>query len=390
MSFGEDAAPGNRPTFQRPYGSELGSIAAGHLRHLARQPRPTGSAGAADARQYCRHVLTSLGYRVTERPFEYSAAVGSYGTPVAGAMSLLLVAAAAAFSLGEHSGAALAVLAAGFGGVALGGRWLARVGVLTLPMLRRRGVNLEAIHGDGDPKLWLVAHADSKSQPIPLLVRAAGIVLLAVATLAAFALAIGGLVGFHLAPGWAVVIVVAILGALPVLGSVVGRASHGAVDNASGVATILCVGEMGWPDPDLPIGILITDAEELGLAGARAWCAETNYPAAPVLNCDGVDDVGELTVMWTRPRARRLEEAFRNAASRIRQSLRFTRLVPGVLVDAVAFSDAGWEAVTLSRGSLATLRRIHTRADDLEHLDGRGIVDASLLLGATVSHLMGL
>ncbi|HKN67497.1 MAG TPA: hypothetical protein VJW73_14535, partial [Gemmatimonadaceae bacterium] len=90
MSFGEDAASGNRWTYQQPYGSELGAIAAGHLRRLAGQPRPTASEGAADARQYCSQVLSSFGYRVTERPFEYSAAVGRYGTPVAGVASVLL------------------------------------------------------------------------------------------------------------------------------------------------------------------------------------------------------------------------------------------------------------------------------------------------------------
>lgn len=390
MSFGEDAGSRYPRNHQQAYGSELGSIAAGHLRHLAREPRPTGTEGAADARQYCSQVLSSFAYRVTERPFEYSAAVGCYGTPVAGAASLLLVASAAVFSLGGHPGAALAALVVGFAAVALGGRWLAGRGVLALPMLRRRGVNIEAVRGDGDPELWLVAHADSKSQPVPLLIRAAGIVLLALATLAAFAVAIADLVGSHSTRAWPVVIVAAILGAIPVLGSVVGRASRGAVDNASGVATILCVAEALRLDPEIPVGILITDAEELGLAGARAWCAETKYPAAPVLNCDGVDDVGQLTVMWSRPRARRLEDAFRSAAGRARQTLRFTRLIPGVLVDAVAFSDSGWEAVTLSRGSLATLRRIHTRADDLEHLSGRGIVDAMLLLWGAVSHLTGL
>ena len=390
MSFGEDAAPRTRPTFQQPYGSELGSIAVGHLRHLARQPRPTCSAEAADARQYCSHVLSSAGYRVVERPFEYSALVGLYGTPVAGAASLLLVVAAAVLSLGGHHGAALAVLTAGFSGVALGGRWLASRGVLALPLLRRRGVNIEAVRGDGDPELWLVAHSDSKSQPVPLLVRAAGIVLLGLATVAAFALAIAGLLGAHSVRAWPLVIIAAILGAIVVLGSIVGRGSHGAVDNASGVVTVLCVAEALRRDPEIPVGILITDAEELGLAGARAWCAETSYPAVPVLNCDGVDDVGQLTVMWTRPRARRLEDAFRYAASRSQRTLRFTRLIPGVLVDAVAFSDSGWEAVTLSRGSLATLTRIHTRADDLQHLTGRGIVDATLLLWGAVSHLTGL
>lgn len=388
MSLGEDAASGRRPTYQQPYGSELGATAAGHLRHLARQPRPTCSAEAADARQYCSHVLSAAGYGVTERPFEYSAAVGRYGTPVGGAVALGLVLATAALSLGGHAGAALIVLVAGLAGVALGGRWLASRGVLALPMLRRRGVNIEAVRGEGDPELWLVAHADSKSQPVPLLVRAAGIILLGLATLAAFALAIAALFGAQFSGRWALVIVIAILGAIPVLGSVVGSASHGAVDNASGVATILCVAEI--LRPEFSVGVLITDAEELGLAGARAWCAETRYPPAPVLNCDGVDDEGELTVMWTRPRARRLEDAFRAAAARARERLLATPLVPGVLVDAVAFSDAGWEAVTLSRGSLATLRRIHTRRDDLDHLRGAGLARASMLLDGTVSHLMGV
>ena len=364
----------------------FGSIAAGHLQHLARQARPTGTDGAADARQYCSRVLSSFGYRVTERPFEYSAGVGRYGTPAGGAATLLLVIAAASCSLGGDPAAALAVLVVGFVVVALGGRWLAGSGVLRLPMFRRRGVNLEAVRGDGDPELWLVAHVDSKSQPIPLLVRAGGIVLLAVATLAALALTIAGVVGSHPVRAWPFVILAAVAGAVPVLGSVVGVASHGAVDNASGVATILCVAE--GIRPDYRVGVLITDAEELGLAGARAWCAETRHPATLVLNCDGIDDVGKLTVMWTRPRARRLEDAFRNAASGTPHSIRFTPLIPGVLVDAVAFSDAGWEAVTLSRGSLATLRRIHTRADDLDHLDGGGIADATRLLGGTVKQLM--
>ena len=393
MSLGEDAASGNRRTYQQPYGSELGSTAAGHLRHLARSPRPTASEGAADARQYCSHVLSSFGFRVTERPFEYSAAVGRYGTPAGGAVSLLLVVAAAVLSLGGDAGAALAVLAAGFAVVSLGGRWLARRGVLALPMLRRHGVNIEAVRGDGDPELWLVAHADSKSQPVPLLLRAAGIVLLALATLAAFAIAIAGIAGIagaHSLRAWPIVIVAATLGAIPVLGSVVGRASHGAVDNASGVATVLCVAEALRSDATVPVGVLITDAEELGLAGARAWCAETRHAATSVLNCDGVDDVGQLTVMWTRPRAHRLEDAFRSAAAVVQREVRLRPLVPGVLVDAVAFADAGWEAVTLSRGSLATLRRIHTRADDLDHLQGQGIVDAFLVLWTAVSHLTGL
>ena len=363
-----------------PYGSDLGSIAAFHLRRLARGPRPTCSPQIADARQYCKHTLDSLGFRVEERPFEYSAAVGAYGTPAGGAFGLLVIGAAA--TLGARPLAAIAVLVGGLVAIVAGGRWLANRGVLSLPILRRRGVNLEACRGQGDPELWLVAHLDSKSQPIPLLVRAMGIVLLAIAWMTAIILAAAGVSG----RAWTYVIALAVSGALPVLASVVGKRSAGAIDNASGVATALSVAALL---PDALIGVLITDAEELGLAGARAWCAETTRRRAPVLNCDGVDDDGQLTLMWTRPRALRLERALREAAAGEAMPLRVIPLVPGVLVDAVAFSDAGWEVVTISRGSLATLRRVHTRGDSLDYLQGTGMVNAALVTGRAAMTLLG-
>jgi len=312
---------------------ELDAIAREHLRRLARTPRPTGSPEAAEARRYCADVLRGQGFSTIEHPFEYSAAVGRFGTPVAGVAALLSIA------LGARLVGAIVIL--------LAGAWLARRGVLALPFLRREGINLEA-RRDNAPTLWLVAHIDSKSQPVPLLVRSAGIILLAIAWIG----------------GWPYL---AIVGALPVIASVVGRASAGAVDNASGVATVLSAASLLG---QAPVGILITDAEELGLAGARAWCVK-NAPSVAI-NCDGVDDDGQPTLMWTRPRARRLEAAFKG--------VRAIPLVPGVLVDSVAFSGAKWEAITLSRGTLGTLRRIHTRKDDLEHLRGDGIAAAARVL----------
>jgi hypothetical protein len=266
------------------------------------------------------------------------------------------------------------VLIAGVVVVALAGRWLARYGVLALPIMRRRGVNLEA-HRDGTPpSVWLVAHLDSKSQPISLVVRAAGIVVLLAAWIAAL-IAAGSDMS---ARAWLAVVGVAFIGALPVTFSLVGSASPGAVDNAAGVATVLAAAQI--LPPTTPVGILITDAEELGLAGARAWCAE--HAPAIALNCDGVDDQGPLTLMWTRPRPRWIQEAFRSA-----KGLRVIPLVPGVLADSIAFSDAGWEAVTLSRGTLRTLGRIHTRRDNLENLHGTGIAEAALALASAADTL---
>jgi hypothetical protein len=91
--------------------------------------------------------------------------------------------------------------------------------------------------------------------------------------------------------------------------------------------------------------------------------------------------------MWTRPRAVQLEHAFISAANESGQELRSLPLIPGVLVDGLAFSDDGWEVVTLSRGCLATLRRIHTPADDLERMTGTGVVAAARVL-ATAARLI--
>jgi hypothetical protein len=63
-------------------------------------------------------------------------------------------------------------------------------------------------------------------------------------------------------------------------------------------------------------------------------------------------------------------------------NLRARRLIPGILADSVAFADRGLEAVTISRGSLATLARIHTRRDNSTALTGSGVADASTLLEA--------
>jgi hypothetical protein len=57
-------------------------------------------------------------------------------------------------------------------------------GVVDAPVMRRRGVNIEATRGASSPQLWLVAHLDSKSQPVPMLVRVAGVIVLAVGLLA--------------------------------------------------------------------------------------------------------------------------------------------------------------------------------------------------------------
>jgi hypothetical protein len=347
-----------------------------HLARLAASPRPTGGAAIADARAYCAIELHRLGFSVREEPFEYSAFAGRFGAPSFG---LLLPAAATLAVVVANRGSAdvpwLAIVIMGLAIAAAIG--LAR-GVSNAPVMRRAGVNIEATRGPSPAKLWLVAHLDSKSQPVPMLVRMAGVVVLAVG--------LGGVaLSLLVRPSAAVAaLVVAWVGGLPLMLSVVGERSAGALDNASGVAAVLDAAAA--LSPALPIGVLISDAEELSLAGARAWAR--SRPAGVALNCDSIDDGGPLTAMFTRRRPSRLLSTLAAASAASKETLRIRRLLPGILTDSVALADAGWETLTLSRGMLRTLLRIHTSRDNLQSMRGVGIAGAARVLARTASRLV--
>ena len=361
-----------------------GSDGTVHLRALARAPRAAGSAEEGAARGYCANVLRGLGYDVASEPFEYSAFPGRAGTPVAGAIAIVSVLAAAwlsAMSGAPRAGAI--VLALGLTTLGLFARRLLGNGVLDLPWLRARAENLVARRGTESPKVWLVAHLDSKSQPIPSKTRVLGIASIAVAIVLAIAAVVLTLTtGSPRTLLWIVACGLAVVGGGVAAASVVGNESPGAVDNASGVAAVLSAAAK--LDPAAAVGVLIPSAEELGLAGARAWVRAHGAERAFVLNCDGVDDQGELTVMYTRSLPITLAEAVRAAAS---GAVRVRRMPPGLLLDSVAFTDAGWSAVTVSHGSMRTLARIHTPFDSLDVLDGRSIEHVSTVLARAAEAL---
>ena len=173
------------------------------------------------------------------------------------------------------------------------------------------------------------------------------------------------------------------VGAVPLMASTVGSRNHGTLDNASGVAAVLEAAAL------IPmtarVGVVITDAEELALAGARAW-ATTRTPVV-ALNCDSVDDDGDLVVMYSRLVPSPLLSRIRAAASAHGEVLKVFRLIPGILTDSVALADAGWVTVTLSRGTVRTLMRIHTSRDTLATMDGRGIAGAARVLAQTATEL---
>jgi hypothetical protein len=260
--------------------------------------------------------------------------------------------------------------------------------IVGLRFQRARSVNLEARRGN--PTVWLIAHLDSKSQTVPILIRIASSV--ALAAIMCFALAILLLSAFGVANEsslWSGVQLAAVIVALPAIFCFVRNDSNGAVDNASGVvAAVLAAQSSAVRD----LGVLVTSGEELGLAGARVWCAARvrGKPLSQplrVLNCDTVDDAGEWRSMYTGPKPKAITAAVESTANQLSVPVRMHRLIPGILADSMAFADLAIEAVTLSRGTFSTLARIHTRRDNSSALTGQGAAEASVLLSALAKEL---
>jgi hypothetical protein len=165
--------------------------------------------------------------------------------------------------------------------------------------------------------------------------------------------------------------------------------SPGALDNASGVAALIGIAARERDHGD--VAFLITDAEELGLAGARA-VARQLPPVFGVINMDGLDDEGPFYVMerfgWPRRGiAPHLAMALLSAAAQ-EEIVAIRRDVPlGILLDHMPVVDAGIPAVTLLRGSVRSLGRVHRVIDDLDHLKGDGVT-AAVTLGSAALRIL--
>ncbi|MDB4906490.1 MAG: peptidase [Gemmatimonadetes bacterium] len=349
--------------------------AAGHLHVLGARSRGAGTASLEQARAYCTEVLSRTGCAVTARPFQYSGFPGRFATPIAGLGAWLTTLGAGEFGIAMHPARALLVLTVGIVAIALFARWASREGVLHSRWLRASGVNLEATRTP-EPLVWLVAHLDSKSQLVPILARVSGIVATSVLLALELLMASAAMLGVAVPEGaWLATIFLSLPVALPVILTLVGDRSPGAVDNASGVAALLAAAEQLGGEPR--VGFLVSDGEELGLAGARAWVQGRRPGIA--LNCDTIDDQGPYVWMGGRRSAERIFVAAR-AASVAGTTVRTRALLPGILTDAVALEQAGWQAATLSRGTLRTLARIHGARDGLVALRGEGLDSAAALL----------
>jgi len=225
------------------------------------------------------------------------------------------------------------------------------------------GINLigqRAVGPSGRPAVWLVAHYDSKGQPISMAVR-----LLGAAALLAGVL----LLPLVLVAGLALLVVGVIIASQ----NRVTDKSPGALDNATAVVTVLMT--LDQLSGTSSVGAIFPDAEEYGLVGARALATERPELLADtaIINLDGVDDVGGTTVFAHRP------GPVGDAVARSLGASRW-RWLP-VVVDGIALARGGArECVTILKGNLDTMRVVHTPRDSAARLrlDGAASVAAGL------------
>jgi len=233
------------------------------------------------------------------------------------------------------------------------------------------GINIIAQRPSGRPPVrppvWLVAHYDSKGQPISMFTRLLCVVTVLVALLTLWVSAI-----LSDSSRWAFLFFfVVVLAASWVLNQVNDN-SPGAVDNATGLIAVFMT--LDQLPPTAAVGVIFPDAEEYGLVGARALAAEHAdlFVDAALINLDGLDDVGGPTAFLHRPGpiARAVAEALQ---------ARQWRWLP-VIVDGIALRRVSRECVSILKGNWRTMRVVHRPEDTAARvrLDGAAIVAAGL------------
>jgi peptidase M28-like protein len=233
------------------------------------------------------------------------------------------------------------------------------------------GVTLIAVRPRARVTTWLAAHYDAKGQPLSMALRLVWV--------AATALAMVGTAGALLLGGaflpWSLAALAFLAGFLALNKATEG--SPGAVDNATGLLTVLAI--LDALPAEASVGALLLDAEELGLVGARALVRERAHllRGTTVINFDGIDDRGPPIAFVHRPGSS-------VAALAAALGARSWRRLP-VVVDGIALAEAASQCVTIMKGNWGTTRVVHTPRDTPDRLSLDGVRAVARATAAVLS-----
>jgi hypothetical protein len=241
------------------------------------------------------------------------------------------------------------------------------------------GVNVIAVRPQARVATWLVAHYDSKGQPLSMAARLGAAALAGLGAVELLGFMVRGLLGpAHVGVPDVLLGAAGGLGLLLLLGT--SRAtdrSAGAVDNGTGVVAVLAT--VDALPPEAGVGVIFPDAEEYGLVGSRALVRERAHLLAntSIVNFDGIDDRGP-TIALVHRRGPATERVVAGLGARR------ARWLP-VLVDGIVLGRAARESVTVMRGDWRTACRVHSPRDTAARLTLAGVGSVARAVAAALS-----
>ena len=364
-----------------------------HITRLA-IPRLVGSAGETDAQDYIVQQFRVLGLDVSWEPFSFTKFPAEVLPRILCSLFVPVVLSVPWF--GERFPIPICLVCLLSLSIALlFTQWQKRFEGLYDVGRRHRSENIVATNGrkpnDNTPALLFVAHYDSKSQVLPIAVRAV-----------AYGIAIVGLIVLTIV----MVIEVLTLAWIPdsitlvwlpdfIVWSVAGTTtfclvllqinltqnrSPGGFDNASGVGVMLEVARVVMARGEKkPITFLAAGAEEYGMCGALRYVQkhadEYDQKNTYVINLDGLG-VGNSVNVVTRygiPPVRTanvLAELFRASGESLGIQVLERYLPIGVGLDSIPIASHGFETVTLTAGDVGRVAlKIHSKQDRCDLLN---------------------
>lgn len=243
--------------------------------------------------------------------------------------------------------------------------------------------------------IHLVAHYDSKSQSLPILLRAFCLFVATVASLwlgiSYFCLSRETLSFF---PSWRVdpALALALLGMIPILLLKTGNLSPGGLDNAGSLGVLLHLADVLKQKRPLrsQLTFLFTGAEEVGLQGAFAYLQrhknEIETEKSYFLNLDSVGVKSATRIFFRKgalPIAR--EPLFVSRMKEIAKpfGIRTGSFSFGIMMDHQALLERGYRAVSLACASRKILS-VHTAGDTANRLEEEGMEEAGKFLLAWI------
>ena len=370
-----------------------------HITQLA-IPRLVDSTGEAEVQDYIVTQFTALGLDVSWEPFSFTKFPAEVLPRIISALFIPVVLSVP--WIGDRFPIPVCLLCLFSLFIALFfTQWQKRFEGLYDAGRKLRTENIIATNGekkDGNtPTLLFVAHYDSKSQTLPIAVRAAsyGIAITGLIALTIVAAIKVGTVGAGLPSTydyivWSVAGITVFCLLLLQANSTQNR-SPGAFDNASGVGVMLEVARVVMAlDVKKPITFLATGGEEYGMCGAlryiQAHADEYDRENTYIINLDGLG-VGNGVNMVTRygippvHTTRTLADLFRASGESLGVRVSERYLPIGVGLDSIPIASRGFETVTLTAGDVGRVAlKIHSKWDQIDLLNTESLQQVGELI----------